>query len=310
MGAKSKTAVKGLGYADDRLVEVLVEILDHCGVWRDGDGDYLPSWKRLAAYLEGLAHRLEDFAKHRGEVSEILPEQHLLLTIEEDIQLINACLSEVFQDTDDISGTLELCHGLGSFSRRSPLYQISSLIASLPDAIRNQRMNIFHTLQSVDANLCTIYDCIHSKQSDALRSLVNSLRSLSIDLRQKCIKANRGVWKDAQDLVKGLLAATEKVNIDHEHNISIKNADDARDEGRLYFDSHSMASIPSGSLQSTSVFNAADSFAKEGPGSQLERCILLVGLEGSGKTHCLDQIQRLASSSLRGTCAKDSGAMV
>jgi transitional endoplasmic reticulum ATPase len=310
MGAKSKTAVKGLGYGDDRLVEVLVEILDHCGVWRDDDGDYLPSWKRLAASLEGLAHRLEDFAKHRGEVTEILPEQHLLLTIEEDIQNIKGCLTEVFRDTDDISGALELCHGLGGFSRRNPLYQISSLSASLPDAVRNQRMNIFHALQSADVNLRTIYVCIHSKQSDALRSLANSLRNLSMDLRQKCIKANKGVWKDAQDLVKGLLAATEKVSFTHEHNISIQNTDDARDAGRLYFDSHPMASIPTGSLQSTNVFNAADSFAKEGPGSELERCILLVGLEGSGKTHCLDQIQRLASSSLRGKCAKDPGAIV
>lgn len=292
MAAKSKTTGKDHGDSDERLADLLVEILDHCDAWMEDDGGCPPSWRQIATSLKTLACTLEQFDKDQGEASYALPEQHLLLKIEEEIQDIRSYANQVKQEIDDISGTLGLCRTLSTLCRESTDGRISTLSASLPTAVRNQRLDIFDTLQSVDVSLDGIYDCIRSGRSDSVRTVSLALRKASQNLHHKCIKSNQGVWKIAKDILKRLLGGEEAV--------SFERGEVFKAGKRLHTNEPCPSALPVGSVLSNNVLNAADLFASSSPGSELEKCILLVGPTGSGKTYCLDQIQRLASSTLCG----------
>jgi hypothetical protein len=303
MVVKYKTPVKDPRGDKEILADVLVEILDRCGVFVQGDGDHVPSWKLMAVCLQKLADSLEPFAHVGGESSDSLQVPDRLLKIEEEMQNVRTLLREVSDDTDDISVTMELCQALSDFCQKYPLYQISSLSASLPVAVQNQRLSLCDTLQLVDSDLGTIYDRIRSDHSNAVPTLTNSLRNAANTLKRRGIKANKGVWKAAQDVLKGLLATREEKSFEPE-NISTLTAEDP-DPCRLHSSDMYIAPKQAVGLQSKSVLDAVGSFKNSGPGSYHERCILLVGPPGSGKTYCLDQIKKLSSPKFRGKHSND-----
>ena len=162
----------------------------------EGDTDDIPSWKMMAACLGKLADYLESYA-HVG-ASDSLQVPELLLKLEEEIRNVRAFSKQVSEDTDDISVALGLCQTLGDICRKSPAYQISSLSASLPVAVRNQRMSLYYTLQSVDSNLGSIYGRMQSDHLNALPCLTDSLRNAAATLKRKGIMANKGIWKATQ----------------------------------------------------------------------------------------------------------------
>ena len=286
----------------EELADVLVEILDRCGVLPEGDSVDVPSWKMMAACLEKLADYLESYANLGGEASDSLQVPDRLLKIEDEMRNVRTFLKQVSHDIDDISVTLELCQALGDICRKIPAYQISSLSASLPVAVRNQRMSLYDTLQSVDSNLGTIYGRMRSDRSNSVPYLTDSLRNAAATLKRKGIKANKGIWKAAQDVLKGLLATREEETVQLEAPSTFTAVE--HDPCPPDSSHRCIASVPAVGLQSTSVLNAVDSFMVEGPGSDFERCILIVGPPGSGKTYYLDQIQVIASSKLRGKHSK------
>jgi len=297
MSAKSKRNVKQSVVVQERIADVLVEILDRCGVWNKDDDDVLPSWKMMASSLERLVICLEQLGDVENERSLFRPE--LLLKIEEEIHNVKELSNQVLSDTDDISSTLELCHTLTNLSRENPhIQQISYLRVSLPTAVRTQRDDVFHTVQAVNMNLDSIYDRISSTKSNEVRSLIVSFQNSAMRLHQKCIRVDKGVWRGARKMVKRLLqSGGDSFPLEE---IFLTGMDDYVPVDPCASNRYVDSMVSSRRLRSTCFVSAATSFAAGEAGSEHERCILLVGPQGSGKSYSLDQIQKLCSSKVRG----------
>lgn len=293
----------------ERPVEILVEILDHCGVWAKKDGEDPPSWVTLGTSLTKLADVLQKLERKWSEPdSDDQPADEILLDVEEEVQNVKRYSTQVQLEVDDISDALSLFHEMEEMARGDANFPLSclSIAISMSHAIRKQRTEMLQSLRKIDATIDTMYDFIQDKPSNAVHSFTSLLRQVSNNLHKKCINTKSKIWEDARDFVAKTLSSAADVLPERAN--SSPSMDEFLDPGQAHSDilmntSHS-ARCHQGA-GSTNILAAAKSFAMAEPRSQYERSILLVGQEGSGKTHNLNRIQyELESLSIRGKCER------
>jgi hypothetical protein len=289
----------------ERIAELLVEILDHCGAWTRREGEDQNSWERIAASLENLSKSLENLEKEESQQSNVRFDE-VLVELEESAQGVRVQSQLLANENEELSEAMDLCQELENICRSIKFYQVLPLSLSLKSGIRYQREDISKMLRETVQNLSLLYNDVvpgRSNQSE----LVSSLRAASTSLSLRCIKPNQAPWKDAKDLVKILLGKQDRA----EDALPLESPDltvATKLEGQVLKE---LETVPTPSFNGTvsydtlmendSIVDLALAFANEEMQIQSSRCFLVVGAEGSGKTFCLDRIEKRVPATVNGT---------
>jgi hypothetical protein len=297
--------------ASDRLVELLAQILEGSGVWNRKEED---TWGMLASSLDGLAKYLEKFDATRTGTAEV-PHDDLLLQIEEAAQTVRSSGEALSVEIQKVPQELLLCQELESICQQSKEFsRLRPLCRSLTGAIRRQRCMTEDLIQNIERLLSNIHSMEgHPKSREA--DLVAEIRRLSISIRRRCLNAKSSPWKDAIEFLRGLGAGPQQaqLNFGYPTSVTSNHGEDALIRSlSIWTPTKEGPKIESTILLSaSSIVAVAEAFARtETSIAPRNFSLLLVGAEGSGKTHCCDQIERMAKPYLNGKeflgCARGS----
>lgn len=276
------------------IADILVEILERCGVWMNQDERKLSLWGQLQASLELLVSNV-DKIDASNLIAEGMPE--LLLDMEQGSQEIRGHLNLALEENDDISSALALCRDLIDRCWKVPMNPIGPLALALSTSVRTQRLDVQDALYEVDQLLSRLYeDVILGKSSQ--RDMTRRLKRLADHLGRRCIDPKVAPWKEAKDMAHSLLSGQSGTS----QCLPLMNPllpSHSQDQVQRGSDGDAMSD---GSMSDpNNIIEAALAFANQRTiSSNNNRCLLLVGPEGSGKSFCLDQIQQLAPSTVKG----------
>ncbi len=287
---------------NDKIIEILVEILERCGVWNNHGRDDPTSWNQVSKSLDQLSSNVEKLATMQIKSDRVI---EILLAIEQDIQDVRAQSKLILQEQQDISEVLSLCRELERIGGRAENHRMLPLSLSLSSFVRNQRLDVMDTLKQVDQYLSTLYEALAPEKSSKL-DLVQRLRVIAKDLDQRCIQPNSPPWSDAKEFVKVLLSRRSRcdprLTLDKpEQDSRIHTEEHTPSETTGSSSSYSTPASSNGLVRFETVIEMALAFANQNMAPSIaNRCILLVGSEGSGKSFCLDQIQKQTPKTVNG----------
>ena len=291
MGSKSEDVA-----SRERIAELLVEILHHCGVWaRRAREDQNNSWERLAASLKKLSISLEKLKKAESQ-------EGVLLELEEAAQDVRVQSQQLLasENRQEILEALDLCRELEGICRRKKIYRILALSLSLTNCIRRQREDITKVLTETLQYMSQLYEDVVPNKQIVQSDLVASLRAGSTSLSLRCINPNQAPWKDAKDLVKILLSRDDSAD----DSLSMKRVDllgvalTIERQAMIEWEALPISTTFDGTtsfgtlVEEGSIVDVAVAFAEDrGVNTHSSKCFLVVGPQGSGKTFCLDRIE-------------------
>jgi hypothetical protein len=285
----------------DRLVELLAQVLEGSGVWNRKEED---TWGMLASSLDGLAKHLEKFDATRTGAAEV-PYDDLLLQIEEAAQAVRSSGEALSVEIQKVPQGLLLCQELESICQQSKEFsRLRPLCRSLTGAIRRQRCMAEDLLQNIKRMLSNLHSMEgHPKSRET--DLVADIRRVSISIRRRCLSAKSSPWKDAIEFLRGLGAEPQQaqLNFGYPTSVASNHGEDARIRSlSIRTPMEEGAKVDSSTLLSaSSIVAVAEAFARtETSIAPRNFSLLLVGAEGSGKTHCCAQIESMAQPHLNG----------
>lgn len=269
-----------------QLAELLVEILDRCGVY-SSDEEEKPIWIQLSASLEKLTAHLQKLRSKRGEPNSDATDVYIQL--EEEAGLAREQCKILFQENKDISPVLLLCQeAQESCRKQTEFHAIFPLFLSLRQGISKQALDITEMIRRTEESLTMLYQVENdSKVLDCLAEAVDRFYS-------RCINPNAEPWREARDVARALLSG------DSDDLPLIRHPERKMVLGESNAISVEAPVSNAPPLSQDSVVDAALSFANSDDDHNRGGCFLLVGPPGSGKTYCFDEIERLAPAEVMG----------
>ena len=301
----------------DEIIERLSIVLEHSGILSDdGDSDTdVDPWIRLSLNLKELlvsSGKLQNLvlagtgSEDTIENNPVFAERNeLLLGMEDSIYHARGNAESVSKSLQkSTSAQLNACRRLESISRRNPTLSVSAkllpLAKSLSSAIRRQKISWLQSNQMME-------DCIHNLYSDYRTNAIDKLQTVYKRVNRRCINPDRSPWKEAMHLlesVAGGILADDPIS----HNSPQHTCQEAILLLAPPVGSHSMAPalrrFDNSTCATVQLRPIVDEFFGEQPqrifseqsqrndeGSQI-LSVLIVGPEGSGKSHLLNEIEK------------------
>ena len=280
--------------ARDRVCEILVVVLEQSGVWHNHDEESQSAWNLIADSLENLSQNIEKLTQTSQNAPDLVGE--VLLSIEENAKQVRSHSVNLIEEQESVSDSLHRCTELEAICFSGESERWLPLALALSTAIRRQRLETTDCLQKIEQYLKVLYKS--EFPSDAGSSdLVRSLRKVTSALSTRCIDSNESPWKDARDVVRGLTSVNQEKNlvgsdgggnpIGMRMQVQSVTPASANVSGPIGF-----AAKADGMIEKNSIVDAALAFAGNQDPVNANTCFLMVGGEGSGKTFCLDQIEK------------------
>eukprot|EP00980_Cylindrotheca_fusiformis_P006260 scaffold1340_cov122-Cylindrotheca_fusiformis.AAC.3 len=275
---------------EEHVEELVVDILDGSGVFRNNPKDEEDSWNRLSDALDSICNKLQ------GRVSDAvhydqqtIDADSLILEIEETAQEIRHRVSVLFKEIEELPPSLQLCQNL-----ESSCPQLRPLTKSLMDAVCQQRWIandiLFGILQTLEG--------IHATKVEQIKAIAN-FRLASKHLPRCCIRRRDSPWKDALLLLG-----------DTSSSRSLMKAESPKDDSDLYSEAVVTSDyvddvwhpqddlvVPHGG-----VLDFVENFAAQSQTEMSQNTfmsVLVVGSEGSGKTYCCNEIEKIVGSRVK-----------
>jgi hypothetical protein len=265
-----------------QALEILVDILEGSGVFSKHSGDE-DSWDRLSYSLENLAKRLENSSSrifHSDQVD--VAEEDLLLEIEEAAQEVR-----LRDEIQEMPLELRLCQKLEATCPR-----LRPLARSLRGAVYQQRWIANDIFRSILQSLENLYT-----GKEEHNKAITELRYSSIQIRRRCIKPKSSPWRDAVLLLED--TAGRDLG---ESRSSIEDSNDCLDaiiDFDVDDDTHRTNYHPV--VLNTNIIAVVKAFAFDSKQSKKKFVsMLVVGSEGSGKTYCCNEIEKVVKSQVDG----------
>ncbi|CAJ1969702.1 unnamed protein product [Cylindrotheca closterium] len=279
MGRK-KTKKQTLKSPDEDSVDILVQILEDAGIFQK-NGAEEGSWETCSKSIETLAIKLEKYRSNNRN-SDAIGESAVMmvLDIEEATRMVRQDAKTLEIEIEALDSGLQLCRDLELSSR-----QLCTLAKSLNGAISRQKWTAQDTLYDLIQTL----DNLYSKTEDQSSTKSTLTNSASL-FRKRCIEARHSPWREAlsvlQDDYESNVIAPEVLEeviafgFEPKHN-------------KLQLDDKQLSSV----ITHTTIFDAVQAFASgTGISHASFTSVLLLGPEGSGKTQCCDEIERMVKS--------------
>jgi hypothetical protein len=291
--------------SDDRLVDVLAELLACSGVWDSHIKETENAWDSLASSLTELATKLEKLnATTQTNSSSDDGEEHyameadLVLSLEQAAQDVRLQGETFSAEIIDISMEFRLCQELESICSLKTYTSTRPLAKSLMGGFRRQRWAAENIVRSIPQFL----SCLHNVEDpDAYYAddLLADLRQASALISRRCLDRESSPWKEAIELL-----SHGGVDLSHSVKASSLQTPTVEDTPKR----ESLATYPQtqdndrGKLFSgSSILEVARAFADgRFPRNQNAFSLLLVGAEGSGKTHCCEEIETMVQPHVLG----------
>lgn len=283
MGRK-KTKKQTTKSPDEEAVDILVQILEDVGIFQR-KGAEESCWETCSKSIATLNIKLEQYRSNNqnsrsiGESSEIM-----ILDIEEATQAVRQDAATLDIEIEALESGMQLCRHLELTS--PPLF---TLAKSLNGALCRQKLTAKDTINDVMQTL----DKLYSETED--QSLTKStLTNAAAFLGKRGIEARHSPWREALSLLQD----------DYESSTSLPESKE--DVIAFGFEpTHNKLQLedrqPSSVISHTTIFDAVQAFASGTDISQPAfTSILLLGPEGSGKTQCCDEIERLMKRTTNG----------
>lgn len=266
-----------------RALYFLVDILEESGLVRNysDSGD---CWDRLSDSLESLSNRLQDRISSASQAGERDIHENRFLETEVAAQQVRFRVSVLADEIGEIPPILQLCQNLGAaFPRLRPLSK------SLNATVCERQLVANDILLSITQTLEALY--IGNKEG---MSTISDLRLNGKRCRRHCGRSNSSPWKDIFLLLKlntkrelgELGSATSDSNDDVQ---MMKNCDVSQEICQTKDEPHV--------LQAT-ILDVVEAFVADSQSALLS--LLVVGPEGSGKTFCCNEIEKVAKSRVQG----------
>mmetsp|Transcript_44988 Transcript_44988/g.108778 ORF Transcript_44988/g.108778 Transcript_44988/m.108778 type:complete len:817 (-) Transcript_44988:897-3347(-) len=280
MGRK-KTKKQTAKSPDEEAVDILAQILEDVGIFQK-KGAEESCWETCSKSIETLAIKLEQYWSNNHN-SDAIGEstEKMVLDIEEATQNVRQDATTLEIEIEALDSGLQLCRDL---ELASP--QLFMLAKSLNGAICRQKWTAKDTLNDVMQTL----DNLYSQKED--QSLTKStLTNAATLFHKRCIEAHHSPWREAvsvlQDDYESIARPPESIEeviafgFEPTHN-------------KLQLEDKQPSSVIT---HTTTIFDAVQAFASgTGISQPTFTSVLLLGPEGSGKTQCCDEIERLVKS--------------
>lgn len=270
-----------------QALDILVEILEGSGVFSKNSGDE-DSWDRLSYSLENLAKRLENSSSrifHSDQVD--VAEEDLLLEIEEASQEVRLRVSLLSDEIQEMPVELRLSQKLEATCPR-----LRPLARSLRGAVCQQRWIATDIFRSILQSLENLYT-----DKEEHNKAITELRYSSIQIRRRCIKPKSSPWRDAVLLLEDTAGPDLG-----ESKSSIEDSNDCFDainDFDVDDDTHQTNYHPV--VLNSNIIDAVKAFAFDSKQSKKNFVsMLVVGSEGSGKTYCCNEIEKVVKSQVDG----------
>ena len=285
MGRK-KTKKQETKSPEEDALEILAEILEGVGIFKKKGGEE-SVWERCSRSIETLSLKL---AQHRSSVhvSDVIGEstETIILDIEEAARFVRQDVGALSAEVESLDSGLRLCQDL---ELASP--QLLTLAGSLKGALCTQKWIAQDTIH----NVMRVLDHLYGAGADQFQSATIGTLSEAVTLFQKrCIEARHSPWREALSLLHDEYESSTSPPRSIEDVVAFgfeptRNKLQLEDKHLSSFITHS------------TIFDAVQAFASGAGMPQPTFCSLsLIGPEGSGKTHCCDEIERLWSANING----------
>jgi hypothetical protein len=303
-GKRNKSPKLDTDPASDRLVDLLASILECSGVWNSRAKEENP-WDSLTSSLEELAKQLEKLESAENNFDEHDVLQHdFLLGVEQAAQDVRERGDILLVEIKENSPELALCQELESICHLKEFSRLRPLSRSLMSAMRHQRCLAGNVLQSIWKALSHLHNNDHTKVPNT-KELIADIRHDSLLIRRRCLDPKSSPWKDAIVFLEQLGAQCQSAQsssamvksrpVHAGHHISRSTpvtVDEAKGKPKT---------PPNSLVSSPSIIEAVRAFAfNDAPSVQKTFSILLVGAEGSGKTHCCNEIEKMVPPGVHG----------
>lgn len=283
MGRK-KAKKKATKNPDEQAIDILAQLLEDVGIFKEkGPGENC--WESFAASIDILASKLEKYRSNMQNYNDIDDSIELvILETEEAVQFVRRDAVVIESEIQALDSRLQVCRDLELVSPH-----LLVLAKSLCGAICEQKWIAQDTLNNVMETVNHLY-CDTEEHSTTKSTLTKSANLF----RKRCIDAKQSPWKEAlsilQDDSKPYARPPELI----EEIIAFGFQPMCN---KLQFQCNHLPTLN----HHKTIFDAAKGFAFEWDISQPAfTSILLVGPEGSGKTQCCDEIERLAQPAMNG----------
>lgn len=298
---RNKSPIDNKDPASHRLVERLANILELSGVWRDSEDDDDDPWESLASSLEKIATHMK---KLESEEIFDLKLDDLLLGFEQTAQDVRAqgdilldCIRENRIELDLFQEIESFCD-LQEFSRLRPLFR------SLLSAMKYQRFLARDVIQNALLKITHLYSDDNSDGPNT-KDFIADIRNDALLIRTRCLDAKNSPWKEAEAFIKELERnqSTKVESLIEAINSSCAGAESICDNVSVATDEAkgSPTNPHPNLLSSESIAEAVLKFSSHHASSSHKSfSILLVGPEGSGKTHNCDLIEKIVPPDVHG----------
>eukprot|EP00934_Nitzschia_sp_Nitz4_P002746 Nitzschia sp. Nitz4//scaffold128_size63911//17080//19513//NITZ4_006215-RA/size63911-snap-gene-0.66-mRNA-1//-1//CDS//3329534820//2736//frame0 len=262
------------------VADVLLELLDLMSVWTDTSKETQANstWDNLSSRTSILALSVQRLEK----LSDSTSLQKSLLQIEYDLEEVWNLVSLLrIQIPKDAANALEKCQQMLHLVEENEVQDLYPLVTSLMSAIRLWVLDTVKLLQHLEYLGSRIY-LEFGMASSSHDGLSHQFQTVSEKLKNRCLLSDRSPWSDAKNFVRsfGSEVKGEGTVSDFPLVTSLASVSGGR------FTSSRLGKAASSAIEAAMNFANTPIEAKTSP-----QCILLTGPEGSGKTHCCNEIE-------------------
>lgn len=278
---------------EEDAVDILIEILDKYGAFRKETDDD-DSWDLLSSSLERLGNVLSKRDRLKEDVDALDTQILEIEDVAQEVRLRGTILS---------NETKEIPHELLLFCQEleSTYPKLRLMARSLKGAICQQRLLVNDMLLSVHHSLSSLY----GDADDQVKAIAN-FKHTSTWIKRRCIRSNSSPWKDALLMVKEVskqVGSEKSISPTLVHQENTKDAaiiNPSKEFNKptridMVMLNHSLMDAVKAFFSNQSSFTKKNFFS-----------MLVAGAEGTGKTYCCNEIERIVGEKVEGIAAVEA----